>query len=123
MSFVQQHQQQNNNNNNNNLYIQLIQLLDVNENGRLVLPFSGRLILIDRPFENNHENDNEDQNETSVDDYNVESEFSSSMSDDYFLTDDENNDDNNEDNGSYISLSLPPSPFAYDPFDSYDWES
>ncbi|CAF2892582.1 unnamed protein product [Rotaria sp. Silwood2] len=123
MSFVQQHQQQNNNNNNNNIYWQLIQLLDVNQNGRLVLPFSRRLILIDRPFDIEIANDNDEQNETSVDDYNVESEFSSSMSDDYFLTDDENNDDNNEDNGSFISLSLPPSPFAYDPFDSYDWES
>ncbi|CAF4597296.1 unnamed protein product, partial [Rotaria sp. Silwood2] len=53
------------------------------------------------------------------DDYNVESEFSSSLSDDYFLTDD----DNNEDNGSYMSMSIPPSPFAYDPYDSYNWKS
>jgi len=23
---------------------------------------------------------------------------------------------------SFVSISLPPSPFAYDPYDSYDWE-
>ncbi|CAF3010867.1 unnamed protein product [Rotaria sp. Silwood2] len=121
MSSVQLHQQQNNDT-TNNLYEQLILLLDVNQNGRLVLPFSRRLILIDRPFENVSENDNDEQNETSVDDYNTESEFSSSLSENYFLTDDENNDDNSEDNGSFVSLSLPPTPFAYDPYDSYDWE-
>ncbi|CAF3431366.1 unnamed protein product [Rotaria sp. Silwood2] len=122
MSSTQSNQQQNNdnNNNNNNVYGQLILLLDVNQNGRLVLPFSRRLILIDRPFENVSENDNDEQNETSVDDYNTESEFSSSLSENYFLTDDENNDGNSEDNGSFVSISLPPTPFPYDPYDSYD---
>ncbi|CAF3424398.1 unnamed protein product [Rotaria sp. Silwood2] len=120
MSFIQQNQQQNNN--NNILYLQLIQLLDVNQNGRLVLPFSRRMILIDRPFDNLYENDNDEQSEILSDYCKTESEFSSSVSENYCLTDDENNDDNSEDNGSFQSLSLPPSPFAYDPYDSYDYE-
>ncbi|CAF5169656.1 unnamed protein product, partial [Rotaria sp. Silwood1] len=39
----------------NDIYMQLIQLLDINENGRLVLPFSRRLILIERPRVNLHQ--------------------------------------------------------------------
>ncbi|CAF1237177.1 unnamed protein product [Rotaria sp. Silwood1] len=85
---------------------------------KLVLPFSRRLILIDRPIENINENDNDEPNQTSTDCESSESEFSSTISEDYLLTDD----DNNEDNGSLPTESLPPSPFAYDPYDSYDWE-
>ncbi|CAF5005528.1 unnamed protein product, partial [Rotaria sp. Silwood1] len=62
----------------------------------LVLPFSRRLILIDRPIENINENDNDEHNQTSTDCESSESEFSSTISEDYLLTDD----DNNEDNGS-----------------------
>ncbi|CAF5151539.1 unnamed protein product, partial [Rotaria sp. Silwood1] len=49
MSSTSAHRQQNI---INDIYMQLIQLLDINENGRLVLPFSRRLILIDHPREN-----------------------------------------------------------------------
>ncbi|CAF5069902.1 unnamed protein product, partial [Rotaria sp. Silwood1] len=53
MSSTSAHRQQNI---INDIYMQLIQLLDVNENGRLVLPFSRRLILIDQPRENLYQN-------------------------------------------------------------------
>lgn len=58
--------------------------------------------------------DNKESNKTSDDNGNLESEFLSSLSEDYFITDDESN----EDNGSFVAISLPPTPFAYDPYDS-----
>ncbi|CAF2872674.1 unnamed protein product [Rotaria sp. Silwood2] len=119
MSIVQQQQQHNN---NNNLFQQLIRLLDVDSNGRLVLPFSRRLILIDRPLENSNKNDHNVKNDTSVNSCNNESEFSLSLSENDFLNDNENNDDNSPDATSFDSISLPPSPFICDPYESYDWE-
>ncbi|CAF3974833.1 unnamed protein product [Rotaria sordida] len=125
MALVQSNQQLNNNNNKNNnnnmIYWHLIQLLDVSPNGRFVLPFSRRLILIDRPFENENQNKKNKKNETSTHYYNSESEFSSSsLSEDCFQTDDENNDGYDE---SLDPTWYAPSPFDYDPYDSYDWES
>ncbi|CAF1350744.1 unnamed protein product [Rotaria sordida] len=129
MALVQSNQQLNNNNNKNNnnnmIYWHLIQLLDVSPNGRFVLPFSRRLILIDRPFENENQNRKNKKNETSTHYYKSESEFSSSssLSEDCFQTDDENNDDNDGYDESLDPTWYAPSPFDYDPYDSYDWES
>ncbi|CAF4645283.1 unnamed protein product, partial [Didymodactylos carnosus] len=57
------------------------------------------------------QSDNDKQNETSDANINIESEFSSSsllssLSEDYFIT----NNDNHEDNKSFVSISLPPTP-------------
>ncbi|CAF3932047.1 unnamed protein product, partial [Rotaria sp. Silwood1] len=85
----------------------------------LVLPFSRRLILIDRPRENTNENAWQIDNNMSTDSEHQQSEVSSSTSQSYITSDDENN---SEHNISFVSMSLPPSPFLCDPYESYDWE-
>ncbi|CAF4694987.1 unnamed protein product [Rotaria sp. Silwood1] len=119
MSSTALQKQQNTSNDKNNLYLQLIQLLDVNENGRLVLPFSRRLILIDRPYENSNANAWQVDNNMSTDSERTPSEVSSSTSQSYLSSDEENN---SEHNTTFVSMSLPPSPFLCDPYESYDWE-
>ncbi|CAF4741197.1 unnamed protein product, partial [Rotaria sp. Silwood2] len=108
-------------NNSNNIYMQLIQLLDINENGRLVMPFSRRLILIDRPFENTNQNAGHTHNNisTQYQSQQYEPSTSTSTSQSYLSNDDGNNSENNT---SFGSISLPPSPFICDPYESYDWE-
>ncbi|CAF2967514.1 unnamed protein product [Rotaria sp. Silwood2] len=119
MTSTPLHQHVNNSNNKNSLYIKLIQLLDVNENGRLVLPFSRRLILIDRPFEKTNQNAVHIDKNIYGDYQSQQSELSSSTSQYYLSSDDEHN---SEHNNSYVSISSPPSPFLCDPYESYDWE-
>ncbi|CAF3757299.1 unnamed protein product [Rotaria sp. Silwood1] len=103
----------------NDIYMQLIQLLDINENGRLVLPFSRRLILIDRPRENLYQNAGHIHNNISSQCQSPQYERSTSTSESYLTSVDENN---SEHNSSFPSISLPPSPFLCDPYESYDWE-
>ncbi|CAF2899062.1 unnamed protein product [Rotaria sp. Silwood2] len=98
----------------NKLYQLLIFLLDVNDDGRFVLPFSRRLILIDRPFENEKKN-NINKNNTNGDN-------SSQSSEKYSSTDSEMCDGGSENDTSFDSFTLPPSPFVCDPYESYDWE-
>jgi len=64
--------------------------------------------------------DTDEHNPTSDASDATESDSLSSSS----VEDDINEDEYNEDNQStsFVSISLPPSPFAYDPYDSYDWE-
>ncbi|CAF3160977.1 unnamed protein product [Rotaria sp. Silwood2] len=103
----------------NDIYMQLIQLLDINENGRLVLPFSRRLILIDCPRDNLHPKDSHMGNNLHNDYQSPQYEVSTSTSQSYLSNDDENN---SEHNTTFVSMSLPPSPFICDPYESYDWE-
>ncbi|CAF1414365.1 unnamed protein product [Rotaria sp. Silwood1] len=103
----------------NDIYMQLIQLLDINENGRLVLPFSRRLILIDRPRVNLHQNAGHIHNNKCTQYESQQYELSTSSSESYLTSADENN---SEHNSSFPSISLPPSPFICDPYESYDWE-
>ncbi|CAF3798906.1 unnamed protein product [Rotaria sp. Silwood1] len=103
----------------NDIYKQLIQLLDVNENGRLVLPFSRRLILIDQPRENLYQNAGHIYNNICTPCHSPQYERSTSTSESYLTSDDE---DYSEHNSSFPSIALPPSPFLCDPYESYDWE-
>ncbi|CAF4714869.1 unnamed protein product, partial [Rotaria sp. Silwood2] len=104
-------------NNSNNIYMQLIQLLDINENGRLVMPFSRRLILIDRPHENTNQNAGHTHNNISTQYQSQQYEPSTSTSQSYISS---NEEINSEHNTSFGTISLPPSPFICDPYESYD---
>ncbi|CAF5113289.1 unnamed protein product [Rotaria sp. Silwood1] len=86
---------------------------------QLVLPFSRRLILIDRPRDNLHPNASHTGYNLHNDYQSPQCEVSISTSQSYLSSDDENN---SEHNSSFPSISLPPSPFVYDPYESYDWE-
>ncbi|CAF3196059.1 unnamed protein product [Rotaria sp. Silwood2] len=88
-------------------------------NKKLVLPFSRRLILIDRPFEKTNQNAVHIDKNIYGDYQSQQSELSSSTSQYYLSSDDEHN---SEHNNSYVSISSPPSPFLCDPYESYDWE-
>ncbi|CAF5106179.1 unnamed protein product, partial [Rotaria sp. Silwood1] len=92
---------------------------DINENGRLVLPFSRRLILIDRPRQNLYQNAGHTHKNICAQYQNQQDELSTSSSESYLTSADENN---SEQNSSFPSISLPPSPFICDPYESYDWE-
>ncbi|CAF3870339.1 unnamed protein product, partial [Rotaria sp. Silwood1] len=116
MSSTSAHRQQNI---INDIYMRLIQLLDINENGRLVLPFSRRLILIDRPRQNLYQNADHIHNNKCTPCHSPQYERSTSSSESYLTSDDENY---SEHNTSFPSISLPPSPFLCDPYESYDWE-
>ncbi|CAF3852104.1 unnamed protein product, partial [Rotaria sp. Silwood1] len=99
----------------NDIYMQLILLLDINENGRLVMPFSRRLILIDRPRDNLHPNDSHTGNNLHNDHQSPQCEVSTSTSQSYLSSDDEIS---SEHSSSFPSISLPPSPFICDPYES-----
>ncbi|CAF4801516.1 unnamed protein product, partial [Rotaria sp. Silwood2] len=85
----------------------------------LVMPFSRRLILIDRPRENTNQNAGHIHNNICTQYQSREYEPSTLTSQSYLSNDDESN---SEHNTSFGTISLPPSPFICDPYESYDWE-
>ncbi|CAF5102478.1 unnamed protein product, partial [Rotaria sp. Silwood1] len=85
----------------------------------LVLPFSRRLILIDHPGENFYQNAGHIHNNKCTQYESAQYERSTSSSESFLSSDDENY---SEHNTSFPSISLPPSPFLCDPYESYDWE-
>ncbi|CAF3429377.1 unnamed protein product [Rotaria sp. Silwood2] len=98
------------------LYMELVKLLEINQNGRLILPFARRLILIDRPIKKTSGNKHYDtcmlcQRQP----YEPTPSTTQSSLSSYV-------ENGSEQNTTFGTMSLPPSPFVCDPYESYDWE-